>query len=106
MAGMRLGVWVAHGEGQFGFPYGENKYNIPVKYAYGTYPANPNGSAFNAAGICSDNGRHVAMMPHPERALFPWQWPHYPEGRRQDDLSPWVVALRNAFEWVKANKKG
>ena len=106
MEGMRLGVWVAHGEGQFGFPYGENKYNIPVKYAYGTYPANPNGSAFNAAGICSDNGRHVAMMPHPERALFPWQWPHYPEGRRQDDLSPWVVALRNAFEWVKANKKG
>ncbi len=106
MAGMRLGVWVAHGEGQFSFPYSEDKYNIPVKYAYGTYPANPNGSAFNAAGICSADGRHVAMMPHPERALFPWQWPHYPEGRKQDDLSPWAIALRNAFEWVKANKKG
>ncbi len=101
MEGMRLGVWVAHGEGQFSFPYGENKYNIPVKYAYSTYPANPNGSAFNAAGICSDNGRHLAMMPHPERALFPWQWPHYIDGREMDDLSPWAIAIRNAYNWVK-----
>ena len=44
------------------------------------------------------------MMPHPERALFPWQWPHYPEGRKQDDLSPWAIALWNAYEWVKAKK--
>lgn len=105
MEGMRLGVWVAHGEGKFSFPYSEDKYNIPVKYAYSTYPANPNGSAFNAAGICSDNGRHVAMMPHPERALFPWQWPHYIDGREMDDLSPWIMAMRNAFNWVKENKK-
>ncbi len=105
MEGMRLGVWVAHGEGQFSFPYGENKYNIPVKYAYSTYPANPNGSAFNAAGICSDNGRHLAMMPHPERALFPWQWPHYADGRKMNDLSPWAIAIRNAYNWVVENKK-
>ena len=105
MEGMRLGVWIAHGEGQFSFPLEQANYNIPVKYAYSSYPANPNGSAFDAAAICSDNGRHVAMMPHPERALFPWQWPHYIDGRKTDDLSPWAIAMRNAYNWVKEQTK-
>jgi phosphoribosylformylglycinamidine synthase len=105
MAGMRLGVWVAHGEGQFSFPYGENKYLIPVKYSYDSYPANPNGSPFAAAGICSGDGRHLAMMPHPERALFPWQWPHYPANRNADEVSPWAQAFVNARKWIEKNKK-
>jgi phosphoribosylformylglycinamidine synthase len=105
MAGMRLGVWVAHGEGQFSFPYSEDKYQIPVKYSYNSYPANPNGSPWATAGICSEDGRHLAMMPHPERALFPWQWPHYPVNRKTDEVSPWAQAFVNARKWIEKNKK-
>nr|MDA3890308.1 phosphoribosylformylglycinamidine synthase subunit PurQ [Salinivirgaceae bacterium] len=63
-------------------------YNIPVKYSNNVYPANPNGSPFAAAGMCSENGRHLAMMPHPERAIFPWQCAYYPENKKQDEVTP------------------
>ena len=49
----------------------ESKYQIPAKYHQEVYPANPNGSDFNAAMLCSDNGRHLVMMPHLERSTFP-----------------------------------
>jgi phosphoribosylformylglycinamidine synthase len=101
MAGSRLGIWVAHGEGQFSFPYEEGKYNIPVRYSYDKYPGNPNGSQFNAAGLCSDDGRHLVMMPHLERAIFPWQWAHYPAARKRDEITPWVEAFVNARKWVE-----
>ena len=101
MSGSRLGIWVAHGEGKFQLPFEENKYHIPVKYSYDHYPGNPNGSQYSAAAICSDNGRHLAMMPHIERAVFPWQWAHYPENRKSDEISPWVEAFTNAREWIK-----
>jgi phosphoribosylformylglycinamidine synthase len=104
MEGMRLGAWVAHGEGKFQFPYEESKYLIPVKYSYSSYPANPNGSPFDAAGICSEDGRHLAMMPHPERAVFPWQCAWYPEERKKDDITPWVKAFVNAREWIEKMK--
>lgn len=101
LTGMKLGVWVAHGEGKFHFPLPENEYHIPVKYAYKTYPANPNGSAYNAAAICSADGRHLAMMPHLERAFFPWQWPYYPQNRKNDEVSPWIESLVNARKWIE-----
>ena len=101
MVGSKLGIWVAHGEGKFDFPYEESKYQIPVKYSYKQYPGNPNGSQFNAAGLCSENGRHLVMMPHLERSIFPWQWANYPENRKGDEISPWVEAFVNAREWVK-----
>ena len=77
------------------------KYNIPVKYSYDAYPGNPNGSAFSAAGLCSDDGRHLVMMPHLERAIFTWQWANYPDERKNDEISPWVEAFVNAREWIK-----
>ncbi len=101
MVGSRLGIWVAHGEGKFDFPYDESKYKIPVKYSYKAYPGNPNGSHYNTAGLCSDDGRHLVMMPHLERAIFPWQWANYPETRKDDEISPWVEAFVNAREWIK-----
>ncbi len=104
LAGSRLGVWIAHGEGRFRLPYGEDRYQIPAKYAYDTYPANPNGSDFNAAAICSEDGRHLAMMPHPERAVFPWQCACYADGRRQDEVTPWVEAFVNARKWIEEAK--
>ncbi len=105
MAGMKLGVWVAHGEGKFSLPYDESEYNIPYKYSNKFYPGNPNGSDYHAASICSKDGRHLAMMPHLERAFKPWQWPHYPADKKQDEVAPWIEAFVNAREWIKANKK-
>ncbi len=102
LAGSKLGIWVAHGEGQFSFPYGEEKYNIAAKYSYGAYPGNPNGSMYDAACIYSDDGRHLVMMPHLERSLLPWQWPLYPDARKSDELSPWIEAFVNAREWLSA----
>ncbi len=105
LSGSRLGIWVAHTEGHFNFPYTEDKYHIPVKYSYPEYPGNPNGSDFNTAALCSYDGRHLAMMPHIERAIFPWNWGYYPEDRKHDEMSPWVEAFANAREWIKANSK-
>ncbi len=106
LSGSRLGVWVAHGEGKFNFPYDESKYCIPVKYSYNEYPGNPNGSEFSAAAICSKDGRHLAVMPHLERSVFPWQWAYYPEERKQnntisDEITPWIEAFVNARNWIK-----
>ena len=104
LAGRRLGVWIAHGEGKFNFPYYKDKYNIAMSYSFGEYPGNPNGSDWNVAAICSNDGRHLAMMPHIERAFLPWQWPYYPEGRNNDEVAPWIEAFVNAFNWIKNNK--
>lgn len=101
MVGKQLGVWVAHGEGKFSLPSGEKSYNIPVKYSHHGYPGNPNGSEFDTAGLCSVDGRHFAMMPHLERAIFPWQWPYYPENRKSDEVSPWIEAFVNARKWIE-----
>ena len=104
LSGSKLGIWVAHGEGQFSFPYAEDQYNIAAKYSYSGYPGNPNGSMYNAACIYSDDGRHLVMMPHLERSLLPWQWPLYPDNRKTDHLSPWIEAFVNAREWLKEKR--
>ena len=104
MAGSKLGIWVAHGEGQFEFPYHEELYKIPVTYSHDNYPGNPNGSQYNAAGLCSDDGRHLVMMPHLERAVYPWQWAYYPDARKSDEISPWVEAFVNARDWVEEQR--
>ncbi|MBO4370555.1 MAG: phosphoribosylformylglycinamidine synthase [Paludibacteraceae bacterium] len=103
LAGSKLGLWIAHGEGKFHLPMPEKDYHIVAKYLHAGYPANPNGSAYNVAGICSADGRHLAMMPHLERAIFPWQWAYYPEGRN-DEITPWVEAFVNARKWCEKNK--
>lgn len=105
LSGSKLGIWVAHGEGKFSLPESEDKYHVIAKYGYNTYPANPNGSDYNVAGICSADGRHLAMMPHLERAIFPWQWAYYPIDRKTtDEVSPWIEAFVNAKNWILAHK--
>ena len=101
LTGSRLGVWVAHGEGKFSFPYYMDKYNLAVKYSYDLYPGNPNGSDWETAAICSNDGRHLAMMPHLERSFYPWQWPEYMEGRN-DEVTPWIEAFINARKWIES----
>lgn len=104
MAGSRLGIWVAHGEGKFRLPYEEERYCIPLKYAYDQYPGNPNGSDYAAAAIVSADGRHLAMMPHIERSLRPWNWAYYPEERAADEVSPWIEAFVNARKWIEQRR--
>jgi len=103
MEGTTLGVWISHGEGKFSLPCSEEKYNIVAKYAYENYPANPNGSDFNTAMLCDNTGRHLVMMPHIERSIFPWNWAYYPE-ERKDEVSPWLESFINARKWIEDKK--
>ena len=105
LSGSKLGLWVAHGEGKFHLPEAESKYHVIAKYNYHGYPANPNGSDYDVAGICSADGRHLCMMPHLERAVFPWQNAWYPQSRRQDEVTPWIEAFVNARKWVEEKMK-
>ena len=105
LSGARIGVWVAHGEGRFDFPYEEARYRIAARYSYDSYPANPNGSQWGVAALTSADGRHLAMMPHPERSIFPWQCAHYPAERRQDEVTPWMQAFVNARRWVESKRR-
>jgi phosphoribosylformylglycinamidine synthase len=105
LEGMNLGIWVAHGEGRFVLPLPEREYHIAARFSRSTYPANPNGSDYDVAALCSADGRHLAMMPHLERAYQPWQCAHYPEDRRQDEATPWLEAFVNARRWIESRKK-
>lgn len=118
LQGSRLGIWVAHGEGRFAFPEGNLKANgkitsdgktpdmeVALRYCYEDYPANPNGSPFRIAGVCSPDGRHLAMMPHPERGLRPWNWAYYPTARRDRDIvTPWIEMFTAGVKWCQENK--
>jgi phosphoribosylformylglycinamidine synthase len=104
LIGSRLGVWIAHGEGRFEFSsdaLGETP--LALVYSSGeSYPMNPNGSPFGAAAITSRDGRHLAVMPHFERSLFPWQWAYYPEDTRLvHEVSPWSLAFGAARDWFR-----
>ncbi|MFA6334431.1 MAG: phosphoribosylformylglycinamidine synthase [Bacteroidales bacterium] len=101
LAGSKLGIWVAHGEGKFWFPNDISEYNVALKFNYNEYPANPNGSPEGIAGICSSDGRHLAMMPHPERCIYPHNWAHYPHSRREDEITPWIEVFINAKKWIE-----
>ena len=105
LAGSELGVWLAHGEGKFDLPYSSDRYHVIARYAYEGYPANPNGSPEGIAGLCSADGRHLALMPHPERAIFPWQCGYYPDAERAaHEVTPWMQAFRNAYDWCLAHQ--
>ena len=105
LEGTEIGIWVAHGEGKFDLKYSADKYHVIAQYKYDAYPANPNGSPHAIAGLCSADGRHLAMMPHPERAIFPWTCAYYPEAEcGEHEVTPWMVAFRNAYEWIKNYK--
>ena len=101
--GTKLGVWISHGEGKFDLPQEESQYDIVGKYGYDSYPANPNGSDYNTAMLCSKDGRHLVTMPHIERSIFKWNWANYPD--RDDKISPWIDAFVNARQWINTKNK-
>jgi phosphoribosylformylglycinamidine synthase len=118
MAESVLGVWVAHGEGRLHFPdpnlmddvlfnnlapvvFVDDERSVDGMVSH-SYPFNPNGSPFGITGLCSPDGRHLAMMPHPERAFLKWQWAWMPESLDQALLaSPWIKMFQNAREWCE-----
>lgn len=113
MEGSALGVWVAHGEGLVQFRSPQVQQRIissglaPLRYLDDTgaptevYPQNPNGSPQGLAGLTSRDGRHLAMMPHPERCTFGWQWPWAPRELQSSlsTTSPWLRMFTNAAAW-------
>ena len=115
MEGSVLGVWVAHGEGRAHFPNTDVLHRVrkeglvPMRYVDDdnkktqAYPFNPNGSADAIAGLCSADGRHLAIMPHPERCFQLWQWPWLPnEWGSSLKASPWLRMFQNAKAWCEA----
>ncbi|GLT75444.1 hypothetical protein SLA2020_471690 [Shorea laevis] len=113
MEGSTLGVWASHGEGRAYFPDNGVLDRIlhsglaPIRYCDDdgnpteVYPFNLNGSPLGVAAICSPDGRHLAMMPHPERCFLMWQFPWYPKHWDVDKKgpSPWLRMFQNAREW-------
>ncbi len=98
--GAQLGVWLAHGEGRFELGADLSKYSVAANYTYLEYPGNPNESDSAVAALCSRDGRHLAIMPHIERSLFAWNWPHYTRSKQEDEVGPWIEAFVNARNWV------
>jgi phosphoribosylformylglycinamidine synthase len=121
MADSVLGIWVAHGEGRLHFPDPTlmqeviSRKLVPAVFVDDesqademtskSYPFNPNGSPFGITGLCTPDGRHLAMMPHPERAFLKWQWPWMPEYlNKKLKASPWLQMFQNAREWCDKTK--
>jgi len=109
-----LGSWVAHGEGQFVLERDDEldivtQYVDPDNCATTLYPFNPNGSPDGVAAVCSKDGRHLAMMPHPERSFLSWQWP-VPQHAANNvvpivsqQYTPWIIMFKNAYNWIINN---
>ena len=106
-----FGIHVDHGEGRLHFPDPEIMRQIldqslaPIAYVDDAgdpteaYPFNPNGSPLGIAALCSPDGRHLAMMPHPERVFLPWQAHWLPEDMKDIEASPWMKMFSNAYDW-------
>ncbi|XP_042875001.1 phosphoribosylformylglycinamidine synthase-like [Penaeus japonicus] len=123
MGGAKMGVWVAHGEGQFTYrteevlPQLESSGCVALRYLDDSdcvteaYPLNPNGSRGGVAGVTSPCGRHLALMPHPERCVITWQWPHLAPplvtkpGEQSRLTAPWAKLFQNAFDWCLENRE-
>jgi phosphoribosylformylglycinamidine synthase len=114
MEGLVFGIQVAHGEGFLSFPDPEIARQVQAQSlatlcfvddqgeATTSYPMNPNGSPGGLTGLCTPDGRHLAMMPHPERTFLKWQAPWLPEGMKQElAASPWLRMFQNAYAWCE-----
>ncbi|MCI5192316.1 MAG: phosphoribosylformylglycinamidine synthase [Candidatus Electrothrix sp. AU1_5] len=111
MSELVFGIHVDHGEGKLHFPDQAVRDKVveqglvPLVYtddnglATEQYPFNPNGSPDGFAGLCSPDGRHLAMMPHPERAFLGWQCHWLPQEMQGMEASPWLQMFRNAYAW-------
>ena len=110
MAGARLPVATAHGEGRAVFPEATDLQRAPVAVRYvdaagapaRRYPDNPNGSPEGVTGLCNADGRVTILMPHPERLLrqVNYSWAPAEWREKWGDWSPWMRMFENARRWV------
>jgi len=114
MEGSVLGMWSAHGEGKFEFPNAahltrvEKEGLVALRYVDDdglpteSYPFNPNGSPNGIASLCTGDGRHLALMPHPERSVLKWQLPWMPNDwdKSGNQAAPWLQMFINARRFV------
>jgi phosphoribosylformylglycinamidine synthase len=110
MAGSRMPITVAHGEGKVEFSPGHaEKANGLVTLRYvdnhgrvtENYPYNPNGSIEGITGLTTPDGRFNVLMPHPERVFRVAQHSWHPDTRSDDaEDGPWMRLFRNARKWV------
>jgi phosphoribosylformylglycinamidine synthase len=106
MAGSRIPVVTAHGEGRALFTRGRRPEETIVAMRYvdnrgaatETYPHNPNGSPLGITGATTPDGRFTVVMPHPERVFRTVEMSWHPDGWGED--SPWMRLFRNARAWV------
>jgi len=87
------------GNGQIVFQY------VDENGEFAGYPANPNGSVDNIAGICDPSGKVFGLMPHPERHVHFTQHPHWTrkEQRPRGSLVDGLQIFKNAVEYAKNN---
>lgn len=110
MAGSRLPIAVAHGEGYANFQYRGNADKVVRAMRFvdnhgqptERYPFNPNGSAGGLTAVTTADGRFTAMMPHPERVFrnIQMSWTDLAATGGKDAFSPWMRVWRNARKWV------
>ncbi len=108
MAGSRLPIALAHGEGYAEFAGAEQRnqaqQRVVLRFvddrgaATEAYPYNPNGSPGGVTGLTTPDGRFTILMPHPERVFRSVQNSWHPDGWRED--GPWLRMFRNARKWV------
>ena len=105
MENIVFGMWSAHGEGQFEI---DGDFNAPLRYVDDDnniteeYPFNPNGSVNGIAALCSNNGNHIGIMPHPERSYKSWQVPYITPNIELSHYTPWYVLFKNAYFFVES----
>lgn len=117
MAGSKLPIATAHGEGRASFD-GTNQQNaaenmfgsnlVSMRYVDNyldpteRYPANPNGSPLGITGVRSPDGRVLALMPHPERTILRGvgSWMPESQSRQWGDLGPWSRLFQSVRRWV------
>jgi phosphoribosylformylglycinamidine synthase len=114
MEGLVFGIHVDHGEGRLHFPDPSVREEVLARGLAAVlyvdddgapterYPFNPSGTPGGLTGVTTPDGRHLAMMPHPERCFLPWQAHWLPEHLRRDlAVTPWLRMFQNAREWCR-----
>jgi len=112
-----LHIPVAHGEGRFMFAREKEKRFLQElyekdqlvfrycesdgTYAEGGFPANPNGSFHDIAGICNSEGTIFGLMPHPERAFYGWQQPDWTRGGRMSEYGDGKLILESLIDYLE-----
>jgi phosphoribosylformylglycinamidine synthase I len=118
--GQTIRVPVAHGEGRFIFESRKSQQCLQTliendqlvfryckedgEYALGSYPANPNGSFYDIAGICNPEGTVFGLMPHPERAFYSWQQPDWTRQGKSSELCDGRLIFESLVSYLERKR--